>query len=127
MFLFLQRPFTCPIDDCHSSYRRKDHLNRHILQHEGKLFACPIENCKSKFSIQGNMTRHVKEIHDDLDDDMDDNMDDQKQHVCFEPGCGKAFRYASRLKKHEESHGNFFLLVSFWRSFIIHFLMELFN
>ncbi|KVH97708.1 transcription factor IIIA-like [Cynara cardunculus var. scolymus] len=99
----LERPFTCPIDDCNSSYRRKDHLTRHLLQHDGKLFNCPIENCKSKFSIQGNMTRHVREIHDDLGSTADD-MNEQKQYACLEPGCGKVFKYASKLQKHEESH-----------------------
>ncbi|KAM0016531.1 putative transcription factor C2H2 family [Helianthus debilis subsp. tardiflorus] len=100
----LERPFICPIDDCDSSYRRKDHLNRHLLQHEGKLFNCPNEKCEKKFSIQGNMTRHVREIHDDVES-TDGDVDHQKQHACSEPGCGKVFKYASKLRKHEESHG----------------------
>ncbi|KAL8249859.1 hypothetical protein R6Q59_006727 [Mikania micrantha] len=99
----LERPFICSIDDCNSSYRRKDHLNRHLLQHEGKLFDCPIQDCKKKFSIQGNMTRHVREMHNDVDSASDDTSD-QKQHACLEPGCGKVFKYASRLQKHEISH-----------------------
>ncbi|KAJ0431123.1 putative transcription factor C2H2 family [Helianthus annuus] len=99
----LERPFICPIDDCDSSYRRKDHLNRHLLQHEGKLFDCPNENCEKKFSIQGNMTRHVREIHDDVESTNAD-VDDRKQHACSEPGCGKVFKYVSKLQKHEESH-----------------------
>lgn len=96
----LQRPFTCSIKDCNYSYRRKDHLTRHLIQHQGKIFNCPFENCKSKFSIRGNMTRHVREMHDDSDD-----KNDKKQHACLEPGCGKVFKYASKLRRHEDSHG----------------------
>ncbi|KAG0478102.1 hypothetical protein HPP92_012821 [Vanilla planifolia] len=46
------------------------------------------------------MTRHVKEFHDN-----DSPCKAEKQHICKEPGCGKTFKYASKLKKHEYSHG----------------------
>lgn len=32
------------------------------------------------------------------------NNDVAKEHVCPEVGCGKVFKYASKLKKHEASH-----------------------
>ncbi|CAN8278210.1 unnamed protein product [Cochlearia groenlandica] len=115
----LQRPFVCYVDDCSASYRRKDHLNRHVLTHKGKLFKCPIENCKVEFSVHGNVSRHVKKYHTNGDDGKDSlkacagNEDSQqstecstgqKQHVCKEVGCGKAFKYASQLQKHLDSH-----------------------
>lgn len=99
----LQRPFTCPLDDCHSSYRRKDHLTRHLLRHQGKLFKCHVENCNHEFSFQGNMKRHVKELHNEESTSSD--IKGRKQYVCQEIGCGKVFKFPSKLRKHEDSHG----------------------
>lgn len=109
-FFLLQRPFVCSVDDCHANYRRKDHLNRHLLRHKGKLFKCPIENCNREFAFQGNMKRHVKEFHDD-EDSSSPGLGSQKQHVCQEVGCGKVFKFASKLRKHEDAHGK---LLSFF-------------
>lgn len=104
------------MDDCTSSYRRKDHLNRHLLTHKGKLFKCPVESCKSEFSVHGNISRHVKKFHskDDGDKDKEDTghgdsqpsecSTGQKKLFCKENGCGKAFKYPSQLQKHQDSH-----------------------
>lgn len=91
----------CPVDDCHSSYRRKDHLTRHLLQHQGKLFECPVDTCKRRFSIQANMKRHGKEFHSEPSSSGNDSP---KQYVCSAIGCEKVFKFASKLRKHENSH-----------------------
>ncbi|WVZ01512.1 hypothetical protein V8G54_027581 [Vigna mungo] len=85
-----------------ASYRRKDHLTRHVLQHQGKTFKCPVENCGTEFSLQSNVKRHVMEVRDDNSTSTFDKT--HKQHTCPEIGCGKVFRFASRLQKHVDSH-----------------------
>ncbi|KAM6582971.1 hypothetical protein CsatB_009973 [Cannabis sativa] len=100
-----ERPHVCPVDDCPSSYRRKDHLNRHLLIHKGKLFKCPIENCKSEFSVKANIKRHVEELHNEGRPSPSTECENtERKHVCQEAGCGKAFAFPSRLRKHEQSH-----------------------
>ncbi|KAJ6422139.1 hypothetical protein OIU84_027141 [Salix udensis] len=100
----LERPFRCSVDDCHASYRRKDHLTRHLLHHEGKLFKCELEHCDRKFVYPSNLKRHVRELHDESS--PCGSVGGEKQYVCQELGCGKAFRYPSKLQKHVDSHVN---------------------
>ncbi|KAF6151163.1 hypothetical protein GIB67_037371 [Kingdonia uniflora] len=100
----LERSFCCPVDDCGSSYIRKDHLTRHLLQHQGKLFTCPRENCNEKFAFHANVKSHISEVHDE---EKPSSSDNSGQHVCQEVGCGKEFKFVSKLRRHEESHGKF--------------------
>lgn len=45
------------------------------------------------------MQRHVQEIHED-----GPQCGSKKEFMCPEVDCGKTFKYASKLQKHEESH-----------------------
>lgn len=44
------------------------------------------------------MNRHIKEFH------SEHAYDKPNEYVCAEPGCGKVFKYPSKLRKHEDSH-----------------------
>ncbi|CAK9316426.1 unnamed protein product [Citrullus colocynthis] len=96
----LERPYICSVDGCEASYGRKDHLTRHLLQHQGIIFKCPIESCNREFAYISCVHRHLKECHEG----EAPSEECQKQFVCPEDGCGKVFRYASQLQKHEDSH-----------------------
>ncbi|CAN0877959.1 Transcription factor IIIA [Linum grandiflorum] len=96
----LERPFKCSVEGCHASYRRKDHLNRHLLQHKENVFKCPVESCTRKFLSQDDVDEHFQELHY-----KPAEAEDEKQYVCDEPGCGKMFPYPSKLQKHLDSHG----------------------
>ncbi|XP_022988268.1 transcription factor IIIA isoform X1 [Cucurbita maxima] len=96
----LERPYICSIDGCEASYRRKDHLTRHLLHHQGLIIKCPIEGCSREFAYISCVNRHLKECHEG----GAPPEESQKQFVCPEDGCGKIFRYASQLQKHEHSH-----------------------
>lgn len=99
----MQRPYVCTVDGCEASYIRKDHLTRHLLQHQDKRVKCPIDSCDQEFAKQSCVNRHLKEFH--KGDASPEEC--QKKFVCPEEGCGKGFRYASQLQKHEDSHGRF--------------------
>ncbi|KAL6328780.1 hypothetical protein AAG906_003797 [Vitis piasezkii] len=97
----IQDPETTCLDDCQSSYRQKDHLTRHLFQHQRKLFTCPVENFKRRFAFQGNMKRHVKKFHDE---ESPLNDVGSKYYVYPEVGCEKVFKFVSKLQKQEDSH-----------------------
>lgn len=98
----VKRPFVCDIDDCQMSYRTKDHLKRHLIQNQGKLFKCTAKDCNKEFCAQSNLKRHFKNMHELKP--MCDSVQEKKKYVCQEVGCGKEFLYEFRLRKHEESH-----------------------
>ncbi|XP_004142387.2 transcription factor IIIA isoform X1 [Cucumis sativus] len=106
----LERPYICSVDGCNASYRRKDHLTRHLLHHQGTMFKCPIESCCREFAYASCVSRHLKECHEgevppeECHEGEAPPEECKKQFVCPEDGCGKVFRYASRLQKHEGSH-----------------------
>ncbi|KAL0453285.1 UNVERIFIED_CONTAM: Transcription factor IIIA [Sesamum latifolium] len=74
---------TCEV--CGSSFRKPAHLKQHMQSH----------------SLEGNMKRHIKELHQES---SSTNVEPPKEYICPELGCGKVFKYLSKLRKHEDSH-----------------------
>ncbi|KAL1219898.1 Transcription factor IIIA [Cardamine amara subsp. amara] len=113
--------FKCSVENCKSEFSDQGNLSTHVKKfhsngdsHEDstgddgdcgqKLFKCPVENCKSKFSVQANLRRHFKKLHSNGDSQASECSTGQTLHVCKEIGCGKAFKYASQLQNHQDSH-----------------------
>ncbi|KAI3993892.1 hypothetical protein MKX01_002905, partial [Papaver californicum] len=100
-----ERPFSCPVNDRHSSYRRKDHLNRHLLQHQGLLFSCHVEGCNHTFAYKGNVKRHIEDMHKDEGSSSSDSQVklESVEAICCELDCMKYFANNDCLKDHVQS------------------------
>ena len=71
------RPFTCNINDCGKTFKRKCALNVHQLTHRSGLFQCTREGCQQTFKDKEYLKRHFTDIHS------------SKPFICRT--CGKGF------------------------------------
>lgn len=55
------RPFACEIPFCNRSFKRHEHLKRHLKMHSGERpFKCDHAGCTKSFSRSDNLTQHYK-------------------------------------------------------------------
>jgi uncharacterized Zn-finger protein len=61
------RPFTCDYPNCSRSFKRAEHLKRHVrsLHTKEKPYLCPEPSCKKAFSRSDNLNQHTK-VHKNL-------------------------------------------------------------
>lgn len=53
--------YTCPYCEDGKSFKRGEHLKRHIMIHTGEEpFVCSIKGCSKKFNRSDNLTQHLK-------------------------------------------------------------------
>ena len=86
-----ERPFKCTVVinnvECNKSYKRKEHLKRHLLTHKNeRLFKCHFPGCNLKFNVKHHVPKHFKCVHG------------PPQYQC--DFCTEKFQKKRHLKKH---------------------------
>ncbi|PHZ13212.1 uncharacterized protein RHIMIDRAFT_185825, partial [Rhizopus microsporus ATCC 52813] len=56
-----QKTHICPVNQCQRSFKRLEHLKRHMRIHTlERPFACTFPNCHKTFSRSDNLSQHTK-------------------------------------------------------------------
>ncbi|KAH8968480.1 hypothetical protein BDL97_03G129800 [Sphagnum fallax] len=114
-----QRPFACTFIGCEKTYKRGDHLNRHMLTHGGKRFLCPYKGCGQAFTMNSNLQRHLRGHEQRFPTTTTTSsqvfgggfpaaahFSENERVECLEPGCGRLFLSPWGLRGHEfHAHG----------------------
>ncbi|KAK5822385.1 hypothetical protein F5H01DRAFT_258799, partial [Linnemannia elongata] len=121
----------CKFPTCGWSFKRYEHLKRHMLVHtKERPFVCEFQGCEKSFSRSDNFSAHLrthtkKSMHMRKFDRhlmMDSNNSfmpvnnpnvgghvrglggPSKNHCCPVPGCMKRFKRLEHLKRHTKTH-----------------------
>ena len=88
-----ERNYICKI--CNKSYKRSDHLKRHMIIHypEPKYFECDF--CLKRFNLKYHLTAHLQNVH---------GKSNIKIYKC--PDCDECFHKKSKLFLHQKNIHN---------------------
>lgn len=90
-----QKPFACTF--CGRRFAEKSNMKKHChALHEDNAARWPCPICKKAFKFSDGLRRHISDCHLGL-----------RPFQCQDPGCSKAFKQRSHLKKHHDRiHAN---------------------
>ncbi|KAG0741501.1 hypothetical protein G6F62_009761 [Rhizopus arrhizus] len=106
-----QNKHNCTFPDCSWSFKRYEHLKRHMLVHTGERpHPCPYPGCGKRFSRSDNFHAHYrthqkKEKGTRSEPVLQVNSfiySEEKPHGC--DGCEKKFKRIEHLKRHRHVH-----------------------
>ena len=58
-----EKPFRCGYPECTKRFKRKHHLEEHIVLHSGNRYKCTHPECNESFGYQGVLKRHILTKH----------------------------------------------------------------
>ena len=87
------RNYICKI--CNKSYKRSDHLRRHMISHHPETNYYECELCLKQFSLNSHLTSHMKNVH---------GQTKLKVYNC--PDCDLYFQKKSKLLLHQKNFHN---------------------
>ncbi|CAA0330394.1 unnamed protein product [Arabidopsis thaliana] len=117
--------FKCPKENCKSEFSVQGNVGRHVKKYHSndnrdkdntglgdgdKDNTCKVDDDKEKSGSGGCEKENEgnggsgKDNNGNGDSQPAECSTGQKQVVCKEIGCGKAFKYPSQLQKHQDSH-----------------------
>ncbi|KAI8881562.1 hypothetical protein K501DRAFT_222797 [Backusella circina FSU 941] len=95
-----QHKHACKYPFCNWSFKRYEHLKRHMLVHTGKKpHVCHFPGCGKSFSRSDNFNAHYL-----YQPESQPKKTNQKTHICPMLQCQRSFKRLEHLKRHMRIH-----------------------
>jgi hypothetical protein len=95
------KPHACAHPGCGRRFKLKNLLTAHLRVHSDER-PHPCTHCEKRFKTKGELKSHLKAVHKITDASI--SATPPTPFACTHAGCGRSFRWKSRLKTHMISH-----------------------